>query len=144
MTEGNGDLESVSRALSGVVLGEPLAQAIGFDAHNGVGVLIEGLAALENLDADRILLDLGRLSGKELLAKIGKQVGEPRCARELRRGKHGAQFSTLCFDFGGMDTGCGHFAFVPRSLGLLRRLHYSAKDLFANAVTVSCPAGERV
>ena len=52
------------RSFTGVVGGEPLAQAIGLNPHDRIRILIEGWAAMEDLDAHRVFLDLARLAGK--------------------------------------------------------------------------------
>ena len=69
MSQRNGDMEPMRCAFAGVVLGQALAQAVGLDPHNGVGILIEGISSAEDLHANGILLDLAGLSGKELSHK---------------------------------------------------------------------------
>lgn len=68
----------MARAIAGVVLAQPLAQPVRLYANNGVGVLIEGVLPVEDVDRDRVLFNLIGLSGKGLLAQLGKQVAQRR------------------------------------------------------------------
>jgi len=52
LAERNGDLQAMICSLCRVVFRQPLAQPVGFNADDGIGVLIESRPALEDLEAD--------------------------------------------------------------------------------------------
>jgi hypothetical protein len=60
-------MEPIRSAGAGVVGSQALAQAIGLDPHNRVGVLIEGRSAMEDFHSDGIFLNLVGFPGKALL-----------------------------------------------------------------------------
>ena len=64
----NRDLQRIARAFALVVLSKAAAEAVGFNANNGVRILVERIAAAKGLDRNRILFDLVGFAGKELLA----------------------------------------------------------------------------
>ena len=97
LAEGDGDAELVGGTFAGVVLGQTLAQAIGLDANDGVGVLIEGGSAVEDLHADGVFLDLAGFPGKKGFTQVGQQMSECRRALEGFGLKHRLKFSALRF-----------------------------------------------
>ena len=68
LSKRNCDLQPVRCAVAGIVGSQALAQAVCLDPHDRVGVLIEGRSAMEDFNADRVLLDLVGLPGEELFA----------------------------------------------------------------------------
>ena len=67
------DLNAVGRAGAGVILSQTLAEAVGLDADNGVGLLIEGVVAAEGVDGNAVFLDFGAVALHGLLTEIGEQ-----------------------------------------------------------------------
>ena len=108
LADGNGDAEQMRGAFAGIVPGQLATQTVGLDADDGVRILIEVRAALEELDADGVFLDLRRLSGKEFFAKITEQARQLGCAREVARSKHGLKLGLLRFELDRFLHGLAH------------------------------------
>src|SRR5579864_5305733 len=93
----DGEAQFMGGALGGVVLSKPLAQPVHLDANDGVGVLVERFVPAEDLEGDRVLLDLDSLAGKMFFAKIGKQMGKRRGADEELGFEHRLKFGAFQF-----------------------------------------------
>src|SRR5215831_11375046 len=64
------DVNLVLRSFARVVLAQPLAQAIRLHSHNRVRILIERILPVEDINRNRILLDLISFACEGFLAKV--------------------------------------------------------------------------
>ena len=68
LPNGNGDLQGVRGAFFCIVFGQAPAEPIGLNPHDGIGILVEGGASVEDFQADGVLLDLIGLVSKDFFA----------------------------------------------------------------------------
>src|SRR5579864_4659035 len=66
----NGDVDRMGRAFRCVVLAEALAQAVGLNPHDRIGILVKGIATVKDVQSYGIFLDLGAFAGECLLAQV--------------------------------------------------------------------------
>jgi hypothetical protein len=60
----------MSRPFRRVVLRQSLPQAIRLNTNNGIGVLIERVPPVKDIEPDRIFLDLGAFARKGFLTEV--------------------------------------------------------------------------
>lgn len=70
----DGDLDGMSRAFACVVLAETFPQAVRLNPNDRIGILVEGVPPVKDIEADRIFLDLGALPSECLFAQVRKQM----------------------------------------------------------------------
>jgi hypothetical protein len=72
----------VGTAFGAIVLLQFRAQLAGLDAHDGVGAGIEGLPAVEDLDADCVFLQLVRAALERVLDQMAQKPAQARGIRK--------------------------------------------------------------
>ena len=71
-----------------VVRAQRLSQIEGFDAHDGVALRIETDAAVEHLDAQRVLLQRIAVFGEGMLDQVREQLAKTRAAPKRGARQH--------------------------------------------------------
>src|SRR5262245_4289473 len=71
-----------------VVLCQLGAETAGLHADDGIGLGIEGVAAMEHRHADRVLFERLRASGERLLDDVAEEASERFCVPELTAGEN--------------------------------------------------------
>ena len=84
-----------------IVFTQPLAQAMGLHAHDGVALLIEIGRPPEGVYPDVVLLDLLRSALEVLVANVDEQLREIRRAMKYTGGQNCFQFMFFLRTIGG-------------------------------------------
>ena len=78
------DAERVAGAGAGIIACQPDAQVAGLYTNNRVEARIETFAAMEDLEAERILLDVGAAPGECLFHDVAQKAAQAGAGVELR------------------------------------------------------------
>ena len=88
-------MESMPCAFRRVILCETLAEPVRLHAHDGVNVLIERVSPAEDVNGNRVFLDLAAFAGEGLFAEIRKKMCQGGSARKEFQTENGCQFRSL-------------------------------------------------
>ncbi len=100
LARGDLDVNSVDRTLVLVVFPEAFAEAVSFDADDGIALLVELRRAAERLDGDVVFLDLVGPALEVFAANIFEDVSQIRGAVKDTGGENRLQLSSFALEHG--------------------------------------------